>query len=84
MSELPRLHIYAGLDFGGNKSQHAVTVTAIDTLKREIYILHSESFKAENVTPEQLYTKVGEILKKVENDFKVRYKRSMQTQQSRL
>ena len=34
--------------------------------------MHSESFKAENVTPEQLYAKVREILEKVENDFKVR------------
>lgn len=70
--ELPRLHIYAGLDFGGNKSQHAVTVTAIDTLKREIYVLHSESFRAENITPDQLYAKVAEILESVERDFNVK------------
>lgn len=70
--ELPRLYIYAGLDFGGNKSQHAVTVTAIDTLKREIWVLHSESFKAENVTPDQLYAKVEAIIKNVESDFEVK------------
>lgn len=70
--ELPRLHIYAGLDFGGNKSQHVVTVTAIDILKREIFVLHSESFRAENITPDQLYSKVAEILESVERNFKVK------------
>lgn len=70
--ELPRLSIYAGLDFGGNKSQHAVTVTAIDTIKREIWVLHSESFKAENVTPDELYSRVNSILHRVENDFNIK------------
>lgn len=70
--ELPRLYIYAGLDFGGNKSQHAVTVTAIDPVKREIWVLHSESFKAENVTPDELYTKVELIIQNVESDFNVK------------
>lgn len=70
--ELPRLSIYAGLDFGGNKSQHAVTVTAIDTVKREIWVLHSESFKAENVTPDELYSRVNVIIQRVEQDFKIK------------
>ena len=70
--ELPRLNVYAGLDFGGNKSHHAVTVTAIDTLKREIWVLHSESFKAENITPDELYSRVNAILQRVEKDFQIK------------
>lgn len=34
--------------------------------------MHSESFKAENVTPDELYTRVHAILQRVESDFKVK------------
>jgi PBSX family phage terminase large subunit len=67
-----RMSVNVGLDFGGNRSQHALTATATDLTDNSIYVLRSESFAAQNVTPDELYAKTAHFIKTVESRFATR------------
>jgi PBSX family phage terminase large subunit len=63
------MQINVGLDFGGNKSKHALTASAIDLANKELYVLKSESFSAKGVTPEDLYDRTQTFISLVQSEW---------------
>lgn len=59
-------HINIGVDFGGNKSQHAFVATGFDINKKYVYVLKSQSINAKGTSVEDIrkaFTKFADEIK---------------------
>lgn len=69
-SELPRLkYINIGVDFGGNKSNHAITATAFNDSMEEIFVLKAKSTPAVGVTVDEVVQGIISFADKIKQDY---------------
>ncbi len=61
--------ILIGVDFGGNKSKHAFTATAIDPDWRHVYVLKTKKIPASGVSVEQLIRDFEVFAGEIERDY---------------
>lgn len=62
-------YIILGVDFGGNKSKHAFTATAIGKDWRHVYVLKAKKIPATGVSVEQLIRKFEIFAEEVEREY---------------
>lgn len=68
--QLPHLqYINIGVDFGGNKSNHAFCATGIDRNFKELIVLKSESYIATGTSVDFITQKLIEFVESVEHEF---------------
>ena len=69
-SELPRIkYINIGVDFGGNKSNHAITATAFNDSMEEIFVLKAKSTPAVGVTVDEVVQRVISFANEIKQDY---------------
>lgn len=68
--KLPRLkYINIGVDFGGNKSNHAITATAFNDSMEEIFVLKAKSTPAVGVTVDEVVQGIISFADKIKQDY---------------
>lgn len=71
-NDIPRLqYINIGVDFGGNKSNHAFCATGIDRTYNQLVALKSKSYVATGTSVSFITQKLIEFVESIENEFGV-------------
>ena len=65
----PLRYINIGVDFGGNKSNHAFVATGIDAQFKNVYVLKSWSLKAADTSVDYIVSKFAEFAKSIEEAY---------------